>query len=343
MLIRPIRDDEQSIYNQAVNHPLQTWQWGEFRQQTGQKLERIGFFENGQLKKAIQVTFHDLPVLNQTVGYLPRGFKPDEDQISALKQIAKQHQALFIKLEPNVAVPVDQAANHQELAQFLLKHDCQPGRPLFTKYTFQLDLTPAKDELFANLKSKTRYNVRLSRKKGVRIVEDSSAKGLETYLKILAETTSRQDFYAHTPDYFKKMWQQLKDSDLMHLFHAVYDDTVLVSWIMFKFKDFLYYPYGASRSIHRNVMASNLMMWEMISWGKSQGCKTFDMWGSLGPEAKRSNPWYGFHRFKQGYGGQLMKFVGTYDLVTSQPVIYKLFRLAENWRWKFLRLKARFS
>jgi lipid II:glycine glycyltransferase (peptidoglycan interpeptide bridge formation enzyme) len=84
-------------------------------------------------------------------------------------------------------------------------------------------------------------------------------------------------------------------------------------------------------------MANNLMMWEVIRFGKSQGCTKFDMWGSLGPEPDQKNPWYGFHRFKEGYGGQLMEFVGTYDLVLS-PTLYTLFRRADGLRWKVLRL-----
>jgi len=102
----------------------------------------------------------------------------------------------------------------------------------------------------------------------------------------------------------------------------------------------LYYPYGASRSAHRDVMASNLMMWEMIRFGKAQGCRMFDMWGSLGPEPDPNDPWFGFHRFKKGYGGDLVEFLGTYDLVLNEP-LYKVFRVAENVRWKLLKLKAR--
>lgn len=126
----------------------------------------------------------------------------------------------------------------------------------------------------------------------------------------------------------------------MRIFQAVYENDVVVSWIMFKFNDVWYYPYGASRSIHREVMASNLMMWEMITLGKREGCTSFDMWGSLGPEPNSKDPWFGFHRFKKGYGGELIEFLGTYDLVLNEP-LYKVFRMVENIRWKALRLKAR--
>ncbi len=342
MLIRAIRAEEKDLYNRVVSHPLQSWEWGEFRQETGVNTARVGFFDNGQLKKGIQVTFHQLPVpgFNQVVGYCPRGFMPDDEQLSALKQLGQAHRALFIKLEPNVAQEVGIPSGHKKIAQFLINKGAQPGRPLFTKYTFHLDLTKPEDELFAGLQSKTRYNVNLAYKKGVKIFENTSAEGMEQYISILEETMKRQGFYAHTPEYFRKMWAKLGDSGMLRIFNAVYEDTIIVSWIMFVFNGVIYYPYGSSRDLHRDVMASNLMMWEMIRFGKEIGCHTFDMWGSLGPEPDKKHAWFGFHRFKKGYGGKLMEFVGTYDLVLNEP-IYRLYRIAEDLRWKVLRLRAR--
>ena len=341
MLIREIRSEEKKLYNLIVGHPLQSWEWGEFRKKTGVDVERFGFFEGEKLIKGFQVTFHKLPLpgFNYSVGYLPKGFVPDEDQLSALQQLAKKNNALFIKLEPNILQPADLSPQYPDLKRLLIKNGATKGKPLFTKYTFVLDLTASEDELFANLASKTRYNVNLAYKKGVQIFENTTQEGMEQYIQILEETKTRQGFYAHTPDYFRKIWQELGDSGMVKIFNAVYQDTILVSWVMFIFNGVLYYPYGASRSIHRKVMASNLMMWEMIRFGKENDCHSFDMWGSLGPKPDSKNPWFGFHRFKKGYGGQLMESVGSYDLVINQP-IYKLYRVAENWRWKWLRLKT---
>lgn len=340
MLIRPIREDEKILYNRVVHHPLQSWEWGEFRKKTGLEVERIGFFQAGKLQKALQVTFHPLPIIGKTVGYFPKGDMPDEEQISALTQLAQKHNALFIKMEPNVAQKVDVPSAHKQIADFLESQGAQLGRPLFTKYTFQLDLTPSEDDLFSQLKSKTRYNVNLAFKKGVTILEDSTKAGLEKYLEIQAETTRRQGFYAHSDEYFRQMWEIFNPTGMMKIFHAVYQQQVLTSWILFIFDDTLYYPYGASSSQHRDVMASNLMMWEIMRLGKKMNCTLFDMWGSLGPNPDPKDPWYGFHRFKSGYGGELVEFLGTYDLV-QDLTLYKLFRLAENTRWKFLRLKAK--
>jgi lipid II:glycine glycyltransferase (peptidoglycan interpeptide bridge formation enzyme) len=266
---------------------------------------------------------------------------PEEEQLSALRQLGERHGAMFVKMEPNVAQPVGGVSAFDTIKKFLVTQGSRPGRPLFTKYTFQLDLTPSEDELFANLASKTRYNVNLSFRKGVQIFENTTEEGMERHIEIMGETTKRQGFYAHTPEYFRTMWQTLGQSGMLRIFEAVYEEKVLVSWIMFVFNGVLYYPYGASRDIHREVMASNLMMWEMIKFGKKNGCRMFDMWGSLGPEPDPKDPWNGFHRFKKGFGGQLVEFIGTYDLVVNTQM-YPFFRIAEELRWKFLRLKAKF-
>lgn len=341
MLIREILPKEQPLFDQMAKHPLQSYAWGEFRKKSGVQVERLGFFDQGRLQKVLQMSFHQVPFLNRYVGYYPKGFTPDADQMAALQQLAKKYNAIAIKMEPDTLKDLSIDTKQHPSVQFLKQYQVEDGRPLFTKYTFKLDLTPSEDELFAACSSKTRYNIRLAQKKGVQVAEDSSEQGLTDYLRILDETTKRQGFYAHTPEYFKTMWQTLKDSGMMRIFKASLDGEILVTWIVFVFNGQLYYPYGASSSLYREVMASNLMMWEVIRFGKSMGCTSFDMWGALGPEPDEKSPWYGFHRFKKGYGGQLVEFIGTYDLVNDYPM-YKIYTLAENWRWKLLRLKKKF-
>ncbi len=340
MLIREVRPEEKEAYNKVVRHPLQTWEWGEFRKTTGVNVDRLGFFENGVLQRGLQVTFHPIPLFGQNVGYFPKGDMPDDEQIAALKELATNRNALFVKLEPNIAQKVGTPSAHNHIKDFLEKHGAVPGRPLFTKYTFQLNLTPPEEKLFENLESKTRYNVNLAHKKGVQIFENTTKEGMQEYCAILSETTKRQGFYAHNEKYFSAMFEQLAPSGMLKIFNAVYEGKVLVSWVMFIHNGILYYPYGASRREHRDVMASNLLMWEMIRFGKAQGCTVFDMWGSLGPEPNASDPWFGFHRFKKGYNGDLVEFLGTYDLVAN-PSLYGIFKITDDLRWKWLRLKTK--
>lgn len=332
--------NESQAFNSVITHPLQLWEWGEFKKSSDVFVERVAYFEKGEIQQGLQVFFHKIPYTSFLMGYYPKGYMPDEEQLSALRELAKKYNAIAIKMEPNIAQPVGSPSGHKSIAEFLIQNDCVIGRSLFTKYTFMVDLTLSEERLMENMKSKTRYNVQLAEKKGVQIVENTSDDGMKTYLDILDETTKRQGFYAHTPEYFENMWKELGHTGLMRIFEARYDNQVLVSWILFISGDTLYYPYGSSRAVHRDVMASNLMMWEVIKFGKSLGLKKFDMWGALGPDPDKNHAWYGFHRFKEGYGGELYEFLGTYDLVFNKPV-YKIYTILDEFRWKILRLKAR--
>lgn len=337
MLVREVRDDEKDKYNSIVSHPIQSWEWGEFKKKTSNQVVRLGIFDKQRMSTAYQVSFHSIPKLSYTIGYFPKGPVPDRRMLEALVDLGAKKKAIFIKLEPNVK-KVEQV---EHLNQLLNNFDLRSAKSVFTPHTFQIDLTPSEEELMAKMKAKTRYNVRLAERNGVKVYEDNSTFAFETYLRLTRETSLRQGFYAHDEEYHRKMWEVLQAAGMARLLVARYKEEILTTWIVFVFQDVLYYPYGASSSEHRNLMANNLIMWEAMKFGKQMGCSTFDLWGSLGPDPDPKDPWYGFHRFKEGYGGELVEFVGTFDLVLL-PQMYSLYELSDNIRWKWLRLRARF-
>jgi lipid II:glycine glycyltransferase (peptidoglycan interpeptide bridge formation enzyme) len=340
MIYRKPRLDEEEAYESKAEHPLQSKAWGDFREKTGVQVERLIGFDEKSLVTQMQITFHPIPHLPYTVGYYPKGKWPDEVALAALKELGKRNRAILIKLEPDVSMPPYTTADLEGLQAFLLEHGCEVGRALFTPYTFILDLTKSEEELLAQMKPKTRYNLRVAQKHGVQIVEDSTDKGFGDYLTLLKETTKRQGFYAHSESYQRKMWSKLQPTGMAHLLKAVCQGEVLVTWIVFNYKGRLFYPYGASSRTHRELMASNLMMWEVIRLGKQWGCNSFDMWGALPPNPDPKDPWFGFHNFKEGYGGAHARFVGTFDLVVD-PNLYRIYRIADRWRWRYLRLRAK--
>ncbi|TSC53290.1 MAG: femAB, partial [Microgenomates group bacterium LiPW_16] len=100
MLIREVLESEREDYNRVVNHPLQSWEWGEFRQKTWLKALRLGGFDGKKLVCGFQLTVHPIPKTSYTVGFLPRGPLPDKPMLDSLKKIGKSENCLFIKLEP---------------------------------------------------------------------------------------------------------------------------------------------------------------------------------------------------------------------------------------------------
>ncbi len=345
MITRDVSASDKQRFNRQAGHPLQSFEWGEFRKLTGLKVVRKGMFEGKKLMAPIQVTIHDVPKMGWKIGYFPKGPMPDERQLKVLREIGEENRCLMIKMEPNIGSVVkagqSQVKAWRAIDEFLRQQGCKSGRRLFTKYTFQLGLKKSEEDLLKGMHTKTRYNIRLAARKGVKVVKDNSEASFEWFLRLLfEETVGRQGFYAHTPDYFKNLWQVLKPAGMAHLLRASYKDKVLAVFMVFRFNKKIYYPYGASTREHRELMAPNLLMWEIIRLGKKLGCEKLDMWGALGPEANKKDPWYGFHRFKKGYGGKLVEFLGTYDLVLK-PKLYLAYKTADMIRWGALKAKAK--
>lgn len=331
--IKPVKDEKlKEEFNEKALHPLQAWKWGEFRKKTGVRVLRWGVFEEGKLVEPIQITIHQLPVVPYTVGYLPKGYFPSERQVEVLEKVAKEENCIFIKVEPKVE---KKEASEKEMG--FLKRNFSKGRPLFAKYNFVLDVTRDKEDILMEMKSKTRYNVRYADRKGVKVSIDNSEEAFEEYIRLLRKTTERQGFYAHGEEYQRKMWEGLRESGVAQLIKAEYEGEVLVTWILFDFGDSVYYPYGVSSRKHRNLQASSRVMWESILYAKKEGKKYFDMWGALEPDPDKSDSWYGFHRFKEGFGARHVEYVGSYDYV-AKPAMYKIFRAANAARWKVLRV-----
>jgi len=333
-----ILENQREEYNTVVGHPLQSYEWGEFRKKTGITVIRRGKISGDKIVEGFTLTIHKIPRTKLTVGYLPKGNNPTKELLSELERVGRENNCIFIQLEPNVL----EADSLKLKAESLRKS----FHPLFTKFTFMLDISKSEEDLLKNFHPKTRYNIKIAKKHGVTVKIDDSKKAFEEYLRLTKETTDRQKFYAHTPSYHTKMWETLGETTdrkqqtglSAHLLVAEYNKTALASWVLFVFRDTLYYPYGASSSEHRNVMASNLIMWEAILFGKKLGLTNFDMWGALSNTPDSNDPWYGFHKFKEGYGAKHTEFVGSYDFVIN-PVTYQFYKIADKARWAYLKIK----
>lgn len=318
-IVREIEDNEKAAYDKLASHPIQSWEWGEFRKKTGNRVVRLGLYDGKKLEEGWQLTIHHIPNTNFKLGVFLKGPKPTAQMLLALKNFGKKENLIFIRMEPNVT----------KIQKILKQVGARPGRPFFTKSTFLIDLTKSEEELLVAMHPKTRYNIRVAQKHGVEVREDSSTEAFETYINLMEETTSRQNFYAHTEKYHRLMWEALCPAGIARLLVAKYKGEIITAWVVFVWKDTLYYPYGASGDKYKNVMANYAMMWEAIKFGKQLGLKKFDLWGR--EEGK------GFTKFKEGFSPKVVEFLGTWDLVVNL-ILYIFYRIAEEIRWKILKL-----
>ena len=74
-------------------------------------------------------------------------------------------------------------------------------------------------------------------------------------------------------------------------------------------------------------MAPYLVQWESILEAKKRGCVNYDF-GGTAPEGSVKHPWAGITRFKKGFGGREVSFIGAYDLPLNKRWywIYKVAR-----------------
>jgi lipid II:glycine glycyltransferase (peptidoglycan interpeptide bridge formation enzyme) len=89
--------------------------------------------------------------------------------------------------------------------------------------------------------------------------------------------------------------------------------------------------YGGFDSACRNLMGNYLIHWEIMRRGQAAGLKYYDLQGV--PLVKDQNhPMYGFYRFKKGFNGQEVEFIGEYDFA-PQGWLHRL--------WQNLRFDRR--
>lgn len=303
-----------------MTHPLQTREWGEFRKEWGNEI----IFEKDNL-----IIFSKIPHTKFTIGTVMKGSNIARSNLATIRKVAQENNSIFIKFEPNSTKATLGTAKFNKLIDNFKKWGFVKGKPLFTPTTFWIDLLRPEEDILKSFSSKTRYNIRLAQKHGVKVQIDNSDIAFEKYLELTTETNKRQGFYSHTPRYHKLMWKHLKNK-IAHLLTATYKGEIVSTWILFAYDGFLYYPYGASTDKYKEIMANNLMMWEAIKFGKKLGCETFDLWGR--EEGK------GFTKFKEGYNPKVVEFIGSWDLVINKPLYY-LYRFAEKIRWFILKLR----
>ena len=190
-----------------------------------------------------------------------------------------------------------------------------------------VDLSGSEDQILGRMKQKTRYNIRLARKKNV-VVRTSG--NLEIFSSLMQVTGERDQFGVHGRAYYQKAYDLFNPHADCELFVAEYNHQPLGGVMVFSRGERAWYFYGASDNTHRNRMPNYLLQWEAMRWARDRGCTQYDLWGV--PDADfdtlerefttRSDNLWGVYRFKRGFGGELYRSEGPWDQV-YHPLVYR--------------------
>ncbi len=309
---------------------MQCLEWGAVKRPQWFPLP-VSLEKSGDLDATALVLRRAIPRTGRTFFYLPRGPILDwqrpgaaEAMVARLRELAGPHKAVFIKIDPTV--PDETPGVKEKLAAlgFTPSPDAsghfggtQP------RCNMKLSLEGSLDDIQARFHQKWRYNIRLAQKKGVEVRSDTSRDDLEIFHSIYRTTANRNEFTGRPLSYFQKMWNALYAAGLMKLFLTLHDGKPLSGAICFLLPPQCWYVYGASSNESRNLMPNHLMQWTMIQWAKENGCNLYDFRGVPDPSQSEIPPAEeGLVRFKTGFGAEMVRYVGEYDLP-----------LNKNWYW----------
>ncbi len=322
---------DQLVATDTQGHLLQTWAWGDLKAAFGWEAVRVAVARDGVLCMGAQILYRRLGPL--TIGYIPKGpVLPDRDTEDvaqlweAIDALSHQRRAVLLKVEPEWR---DDEPEHHE---WLRKHSFVPSpETVQPRRTIIVNLSSDEDDILARMKSKWRYNVRLAARRGV-TVQSTGLEGLAAFYRLMRVTGERNDFGIHTLAYYRRALELFEHKGRVQLLMASYEDQPLAGIMAFAFNRQAWYMYGASGNAHRELMPNHLLQWRAMQWAKQRGCTQYDLWGiaDVDPDSATADL-TGVQRFKAGFGGETVRYVGAYDRVYRRIPYWAISQL---WAWR---------
>ena len=330
-------------------HVLQTGRWAELKGAFGWTCERAILrtipSPDAPILGGASILYRRLP-WGQRVAYVPKGpvvdwGEPDQARavLTMAREFARKQHAALLKIEPELP---DSPAVSAMLAGYGFRPSPQRIQPLST---IHVDLAADEEAILARMKPKWRYNVRLAERKGVTVREGAPG-DLAAIQRLLAVTGARDGFGVHSAAYYARATGlfMARDrpvaglDDLAAWLLAEHEGQLLAAIAVFALGRMAWYMWGASSDEGRNLMPNHLLQWAAMRWARARGCTVYDLWGI--PDEVGANPdayaepdsWgegglWGVYRFKQGFGGRVVRYTGAWDLPLS-GIGYWVYRMA---------------
>ena len=316
-----------SLYNGFLQTPF----WARQKTAFGWKAEAVRWRSGGE-KGTLLVLIKKLPV-GLAFAYIPGGpaaANGSDDREGFLDAMAREIRGIlplgcvFIRFDPP-----DFSVEETSIPVFrdLLKKaplDIQPPD------TVVLDLRNGYDALLPGMHKKTRYNIRLAEKKGVR-VEEAGMEKLQEWYELNRITTQRDKIALRPYKYYERLFKELETEDSrLTLYLAYHEEELLAGNIVLFNKREAIYLYGASSNEKRNLMPTYALQARAIRDAVNAGCEEYDLYGCP-PSADPEHPMAGLYRFKTGFGGELRHRSGAWDYPYSK-LLYGAYCLMEAFR-----------
>lgn len=307
---------------------LQSWNWGEFQKMMGNKIWRLGVYDEETLigaaliseikaKRGKFLLIQHGPNVKDRAPEVLIAFQKSkilEILLEELKKINKEERVDFIRMNPLW----EKNQENQDILRNLGFRE-SPMHANAYEATWRLDIASSEEELLAGMRRTTRYLIRQAMKNQDIIVEKSEdLKHFETYRNLNEEVAERQKFVPFSAEYMKKEFEVFsKDKEALWLFGKYKEDVAAGALIIF-WQGIGFYHQAASLGKFVKLSVPYLVQWEAIKEAKKRGCQLYDFWGYVDPKLEPRHPWAGPTLFKMGFGGKAHEYVKTQDFPLSK-------------------------
>ena len=244
-----------------------------------------------------------------------------------MRQTAKAEKCVFVRLRP-------QLPKTEENMRLLAAQGAVPApMHLHAEHTVMLNLTKSEDELLADMRRQTRYEVRRADRLNLCVEWGNSEKSFREFHEVQAETAARQHFVP--PDLKTLLAERTAfgENARLYIVRTAEGYPVAYGLILIDGVEAEYFE-AASTELNQKMPGSYALLWRAIRDLKALGLKRFNLWG-IAPPGQKNHRYSGVTTFKTGFGGEVVEFVPAHDLIIK-PLRYKI-----NWLIEMARKKKR--
>lgn len=188
--------------------------------------------------------------------------------------------------------------------------------------TLMIDLSLSEEQILAQMKPKGRYNVKIAQRYGLKVISTDLRSGLSDFLKFYRETVDRKQFKGKGEKYFTDLVTAIDNPVNAKIFFVKDQNEILAAALVIFYGGMAKFLFGASSGSHRERMAPYLLHWGIICFAKKMGFQKYDFYGIVPDENDLEHSWWGFTAFKKKFGGDEVKYIGSYDFIYNHK-LYK--------------------
>ena len=233
-----------------------------------------------------------------------------EKVLQKIANLAHQEKCVFVRIRPQLPSSDE---NLRLLEKLGLK---KSPMHLAAEHTVIIDLAPSEEQLLANMRRQTRYEVRQAEKQGIQVEKGNSKELFEEFHHVQAETAKRQNFVPPSQTTLMAEREAFKDKISIYTAKTATGEKIAYGLIVKGGKEGDYYE-AASTELNRKLPGAYALLWQVTKDLKADGYERFNLWG-IAPPNQPNHRYAGVTTFKTGFGGEVVEFVPAHDLVISK-------------------------